>query len=175
MRSVAGIPCLQSMVKMRDGAGLNTFVYLPPTRSFCSVRLRALPNPSRGPIAPTAGCRAADAPMRGSILRAYRSIVAHGLRGGLTGYARTLRLRGRRPCGQPGAGEVTGRAGDKPPCRTVQYPDLPTIGETVKGDEFISWMDTFVPTGTPRPIVGRLNAEFKEAVADPSTLHPLPL
>jgi tripartite-type tricarboxylate transporter receptor subunit TctC len=52
--------------------------------------------------------------------------------------------------------------------RTTQFPDIPTIAETVKGYEFISWMGTFVPAGTPRTIVDRLNAELKKAVADPS-------
>ena len=52
--------------------------------------------------------------------------------------------------------------------RTTQFPELPTIGETVKGYEFISWMGTFAPAGTPRPIIDRLNAELKKAVADPS-------
>ena len=48
----------------------------------------------------------------------------------------------------------------------VQLPDLPTIGETVKGYEFTSWFGTFVPTGTPRPIIDRLNAEIKQALSD---------
>jgi tripartite-type tricarboxylate transporter receptor subunit TctC len=52
--------------------------------------------------------------------------------------------------------------------RTTQFPDVPTIAETVKGYDFISWMGTFVPAGTPRPIVDRLNAELKKAVADPA-------
>lgn len=57
--------------------------------------------------------------------------------------------------------------------RTTQYPKIPTIGETVKGFEFISWMGTFVPAGTPRPIVDKLNAEIKKAVADPSVASNL--
>jgi tripartite-type tricarboxylate transporter receptor subunit TctC len=57
--------------------------------------------------------------------------------------------------------------------RTTQYPDLPTIGETVKGYEFISWMGTFVPAGTPKPIVDKLNAELKKAVADPAVASNL--
>jgi tripartite-type tricarboxylate transporter receptor subunit TctC len=52
--------------------------------------------------------------------------------------------------------------------RTTQFPELPTIAETVKGYEFISWMGTFVPTGTPKPIVDKLSAELKKAVADPA-------
>jgi tripartite-type tricarboxylate transporter receptor subunit TctC len=54
--------------------------------------------------------------------------------------------------------------------RVAQYPELPTIGETVKGYEFVSWMGSFVPAGTPRPIVEKLNAELKKAVADPGLI-----
>ena len=50
--------------------------------------------------------------------------------------------------------------------RTAQFPEIPTIGETVKGYEFTSWFGAFVPAGTPRPIVDRLNAEIKKALAD---------
>ena len=57
--------------------------------------------------------------------------------------------------------------------RTTQYPDIPTIGETVKGYEFTSWFGAFVPAGTPRPIVDRLNAELKKAVADPDVASKL--
>ncbi len=52
--------------------------------------------------------------------------------------------------------------------RVAQFPDLPPIGETVKGYEFTSWFGTFVPAGTPRPIIDRLNTELRKAVADPS-------
>ena len=51
--------------------------------------------------------------------------------------------------------------------RTTQFPDIPTIAETVKGYEFTSWFGAFVPAGTPRPIVDRLNAEIRKALADP--------
>lgn len=51
--------------------------------------------------------------------------------------------------------------------RVAQYPQLPTIAETIKGYEFISWMGSFAPAGTPRPIVERINVELKKAVADP--------
>jgi tripartite-type tricarboxylate transporter receptor subunit TctC len=50
--------------------------------------------------------------------------------------------------------------------RVTQFPELPTIGETVNGYEFTSWMGTFAPAGTPPPIVEKLNAELKKAVAD---------
>ena len=57
--------------------------------------------------------------------------------------------------------------------RTTQFPEIPAIAETVKGYEFISWFGTFVPAGTPKPIVDRLNAELKKAVADPDVASKL--
>ena len=51
--------------------------------------------------------------------------------------------------------------------RATQFPDIPTIGETVKDFEFTSWFGSFVPAGTPRPIIDRLNAEIRKALADP--------
>jgi len=57
--------------------------------------------------------------------------------------------------------------------RTTQYPDVPAIAETVPGFEFVSWFGTFVPAGTPKPIVDKLNAELKKAVADPDVAAKL--
>jgi tripartite-type tricarboxylate transporter receptor subunit TctC len=50
--------------------------------------------------------------------------------------------------------------------RTTQFPDIPTIAETVKGYEFTSWFGAFAPAGTPKPIIDRLNAEIRKALAD---------
>ena len=50
--------------------------------------------------------------------------------------------------------------------RVKQYPNLPTIGETVKGFEFTSWLGAFAPAGTPRPVLELLNAELKKATSD---------
>ena len=57
--------------------------------------------------------------------------------------------------------------------RTTQYPNVPTIGETVKGYEYISWFGAFAPAGTPKTIVDRLNAELKRATADPDVASKL--
>ena len=57
--------------------------------------------------------------------------------------------------------------------RAAQFPDVPTIGETVKGFEFTSWFGTFAPAGTPRPVVDWLNAEIKKALADPDVASKL--
>jgi tripartite-type tricarboxylate transporter receptor subunit TctC len=62
--------------------------------------------------------------------------------------------------------------------RTTQFPEIPTIAETVKGYEFTSWFGAFAPAGTPKPIVDRLSAEIRKALADPevtSKLAPLVL
>jgi tripartite-type tricarboxylate transporter receptor subunit TctC len=50
--------------------------------------------------------------------------------------------------------------------RTTQFPDVPAIAETVPGYEFTAWVACFAPAGTPKPIVDKLNAELKTALAD---------
>jgi len=57
--------------------------------------------------------------------------------------------------------------------RTTQFPDIPAIAETVKGFEFVSWMGAFAPAGTPKPIIDRLNAEIRKALADPDLASKL--
>jgi tripartite-type tricarboxylate transporter receptor subunit TctC len=67
--------------------------------------------------------------------------------------------------------------------RTTQFPDIPAIAETVPGYEFTAWVGCFAPAGTPKPIVDRLNAELRKALADPGvasklsvqTLDPMPM
>ncbi len=57
--------------------------------------------------------------------------------------------------------------------RTTQLPDVPAIAETVPGYEFTAWVGCFAPAGTPKPIVERLNAELKKALADPGVASKL--
>jgi tripartite-type tricarboxylate transporter receptor subunit TctC len=59
------------------------------------------------------------------------------------------------------------------PERTTQFPQIPAIAETVKGYDWTSWFGAFAPGGTPRPVIDRLNAELKKAVADPNTAAKL--
>ena len=67
--------------------------------------------------------------------------------------------------------------------RVKQYPDLPAISESVPGYEFVAWIGAFVAAGTPRPVVDRLNAEFRKALEHPDaarilgaqTLDPMPM
>jgi tripartite-type tricarboxylate transporter receptor subunit TctC len=67
--------------------------------------------------------------------------------------------------------------------RVKQYPDVPAIAESVPGYEFVAWIGAFVAAGTPRPVVDRLNTEFKKALEHPDTarilgaqtLDPMPM
>ncbi len=53
--------------------------------------------------------------------------------------------------------------------RLPTLPDVPTIAEQgYPGFEFIAWAAWMAPKGTPKPIIDRLNAEVKKAVADPA-------
>ncbi|MPZ47691.1 MAG: tripartite tricarboxylate transporter substrate binding protein [Betaproteobacteria bacterium] len=67
--------------------------------------------------------------------------------------------------------------------RLEAFPDIPTVAETVPGYELTAWIGSFVPAGTPRPIVEKLNAEFKKALQHPDVtkilgaqaLDPMPM
>ncbi len=50
--------------------------------------------------------------------------------------------------------------------RTTQFPEVPTIAETLKGYEFTSWFGCLAPAGTPKPIIDRLSAEIRKTLAD---------
>src|SRR5436190_13692336 len=67
------------------------------------------------------------------------------------------------------AGRVRG-LGVSSPKRAAQFPDLPTIAETVKGYETNSWGGVIGPAKLPREIVQRLHAEIKAALAAPAVI-----
>ena len=49
------------------------------------------------------------------------------------------------------------------------FPDLPAIGERVKGYEFVGWMGIMAPPGLPPALQKRLTAETEKALAGPDT------
>jgi tripartite-type tricarboxylate transporter receptor subunit TctC len=59
------------------------------------------------------------------------------------------------------------------PKRSAAAPDVPTIGETVKGYEATAWQALFAPGGTPRPIVDRIAAEVKRMFESPEVVASL--
>jgi tripartite-type tricarboxylate transporter receptor subunit TctC len=44
--------------------------------------------------------------------------------------------------------------------RMKEYPDVPTVAETVPGYEVLGWYGFAAPAATPRPVIERLNAEL---------------
>jgi tripartite-type tricarboxylate transporter receptor subunit TctC len=66
--------------------------------------------------------------------------------------------------------------------RLAQFPDLPTVAETVPGYESAVWFGLFAPRGTPKEIVALLNSgvqkiltdkDFRETFLDPNYYEPL--
>jgi len=57
--------------------------------------------------------------------------------------------------------------------RLASAPDLPTIGETIKGFSVTGWQGLFAPAGTPRPIVDKLSAEVKHVFEAPDVVAAL--
>jgi len=51
--------------------------------------------------------------------------------------------------------------------RDKSFPDLPTVGETVKGYEATAWFGIGMPKNTPRDVIDKVNAEINRALADP--------
>lgn len=58
--------------------------------------------------------------------------------------------------------------GDK---RSDVFPDIPTVAETLPGFEAVLRYGIVAPAGTPRPIVDKLNAALRQALADPDTIE----
>jgi tripartite-type tricarboxylate transporter receptor subunit TctC len=59
------------------------------------------------------------------------------------------------------------------PKRSSAFPDLPAIAETVAGYEVVNWFGIVAPTGTPRSIITRINAELNAALKSPELVKTL--
>jgi tripartite-type tricarboxylate transporter receptor subunit TctC len=51
--------------------------------------------------------------------------------------------------------------------RLPQFPDLPTVAETIPGFSATGWQVLVAPLGTPAPIVGKVSADLAKVVSDP--------
>jgi tripartite-type tricarboxylate transporter receptor subunit TctC len=51
--------------------------------------------------------------------------------------------------------------------RSEALPDLPTVGESVRGYEMSVWYGAGVPKGTPAEVIDKLNREINAGLADP--------
>ncbi len=62
--------------------------------------------------------------------------------------------------------------GSTKPSKTL--PNVPTLAESgVPGYDMSPWIGVFVPAGTPKPIIDRLNAEINKALALPDVIKTL--
>jgi tripartite-type tricarboxylate transporter receptor subunit TctC len=79
------------------------------------------------------------------------------------------------PNALPAARSGTLRAlGVTTPARSSAAPDLPTLAEAgLPGFNVSSWTGLFVPAGTPRAIVERLNAETVRIARDPAYIEQI--
>jgi tripartite-type tricarboxylate transporter receptor subunit TctC len=59
--------------------------------------------------------------------------------------------------------------------RSAATPELPTIGETLKGFEVNNWIGLFAPAGTPPDIVKRWNAEVMRVMRSAEIQARLPV
>lgn len=59
------------------------------------------------------------------------------------------------------------------PIRLASWPDLPTVAETLPGFTNTTWYGLLGPAGTPKPVINRVNAEMRKAVADPAFIKHL--
>ena len=66
--------------------------------------------------------------------------------------------------------KVLGTVNEK---RVAALPDVPTIGETVKGFGSTPWYGLLAPAGTPKAIIAKLNAEVAKALDDPGVRDKL--
>jgi tripartite-type tricarboxylate transporter receptor subunit TctC len=57
--------------------------------------------------------------------------------------------------------------------RVPLWPDVPAAAEAVPGYESGGWFGYVAPTGTPREIVAKLNAEINRAIRDPDVTSKL--
>jgi tripartite-type tricarboxylate transporter receptor subunit TctC len=51
--------------------------------------------------------------------------------------------------------------------RSDLLPDVPTVGEFVRGYEASQWYGVGAPKGTPADVIAKLNSEINAALADP--------
>jgi tripartite-type tricarboxylate transporter receptor subunit TctC len=60
------------------------------------------------------------------------------------------------------------------PKRSSALPELPTMNSIYPGFESDNWYAMFYPKGTPRPIIDKMNAEIRKALATPEVKAFMP-
>jgi len=52
--------------------------------------------------------------------------------------------------------------------RSPIFPDVPTVSETYKGFDAVTWFGILAPAKTPAPVIAKLNTEINKALQDPN-------
>src|SRR5207249_5132326 len=52
--------------------------------------------------------------------------------------------------------------------RRPEIPEVPTTAETLPGYEAVTWFGLFTTAGTPREVIGKINAEVQKLFNDPA-------
>ncbi len=52
------------------------------------------------------------------------------------------------------------------PQRLPEFPDLPTVAETIPGFAASGWLVLLAPLGTPAPVISKINADLNKVVSD---------
>ena len=52
--------------------------------------------------------------------------------------------------------------------RLPQFPNLPTVAETLPGFDAVGWQVLLAPRGTPQPIINKVSADLTKVVNDPA-------
>jgi len=54
------------------------------------------------------------------------------------------------------------------PSKASDTASLPLISATLPGMEYTTWYGLYAPTGTPQPVIDKLNAELRKTLTDPA-------
>jgi tripartite-type tricarboxylate transporter receptor subunit TctC len=65
------------------------------------------------------------------------------------------------------AGRARALASTNPQRGMGPFPDLPTVGETIRGFDLVTWHGVVAPAGTPADIVSRLSREIAATLRSP--------
>lgn len=79
-------------------------------------------------------------------------------------------LPAANPFAKSGKLRILGVASEQ---RSTLLPDVPTIGETLKGFGATSWYGLLAPTGTPRDVIVKLSGEIAKVIAQKDTRERL--
>ena len=77
-------------------------------------------------------------------------------------------IAGLGSASQGGLIKIIGIGSEK---RLPNYPDLPTIGETLPGFYSAGWLMLMAPAGTPDAIINKINADLKTILAEPEIIE----